>query len=108
MCIGSCIQNDTIGIESHLLYLVNQLPLNIRLIVINLYLRILCTKFRQIILKRNASINGRFTFTQQIYIGAVYYLYPHNRFLFIFAGQRTFIQDAKVEKRNENRRKIEE
>ena len=40
-----------------------------------LYIRILLTESGKVVFKSNTAINGRFAFTQQIYIGAVNNLY---------------------------------
>ncbi len=84
MCVSTRIQNDAIHIKTHLLNLIYQLSLNVGLEIVNLYIRIFLTEFSQIVFKSYATVNGRFTFAQEIYIGAVNNLYPHNTIFYTF------------------------
>jgi hypothetical protein len=51
MGIGSCIQNDAVIREPHLLHFVNQFPLHIALEVLDDYVRISSLQLGQILLK---------------------------------------------------------
>ena len=84
MGVGTRVQNDTVRIETRLLYLVYQLSFDVGLKIVYLYIRILFTEFGKLVFKSNTAINGRFTFSQQIYIGAVNNLYSHNTFFYTF------------------------
>ena len=75
---------DAIRIKTHLLYLVYQLSFDVGLEIVYLYIRILFTESGKVVFKSNTAINGRFAFTQQIYIGAVNNLYSHNTFFYTF------------------------
>ena len=86
--VSTRIQNDAVHIKTHLLNLVYQLSLNVGLEIVNLYIRIFLTEFGKVVLKSNATVNGRFTFAQEIYIGAINNLYPHNTIFYTFAVQR--------------------
>lgn len=48
------------------------------------YLAGLRTESGKVVFKSNTAINGRFAFTQQIYIGTVNNLYSHNTFFYTF------------------------
>jgi hypothetical protein len=84
MGIGPRIQDDAVRIKTHLLYLVYQLSFDVGLEIVYLYIRILLTESGKVVFKSNTAINGRFAFTQQIYIGAVNNLYSHNTFFYTF------------------------
>src|SRR5699024_177675 len=88
MGVSTRIQNDAVHIKTYLLNLVYQLSLNVGLEIVNLYIRIFLTEFGKVVFKSNATVNGRFTFAQEIYIGAVNNLYPHNTIFYTFAVQR--------------------
>ena len=85
MRIGTRIQDNAVRLKTRLLYLVNQLTLNVRLKIVYPHFGILRTKFCQTVVKRDLSVDGRFAFPQQIYVGSVDDLYPHIRFFLIFA-----------------------
>ena len=63
------VQDDAVRIKTHLLYLVYQLSFDVGLEIVYLYIRILLTESGKVVFKSNTAINGRFAFTQQIYIG---------------------------------------
>ena len=83
MCICPRIQNNTICFKTRLLNAVNHFSLNIRLKIVNFYILIRFAEFSQIVFECNTTIYGRFTLAQQINIGAINNLYPHNTILLI-------------------------
>ena len=88
MGVSTRIQNDAVQIKTYLLNLVYQLSLYVGLEIVNLNIRIKVTEFGKVVFKCRATVYGRFTFAQEIYIGAVNNLYPHNTIFYTFAVQR--------------------
>ena len=89
---------DAIRIKTHLLYLVYQLSFDVGLKIVYLYIRILFTESGKVVFKSNTAINGRFAFTQQIYIGAVNNLYSHNTFFYTFVHREHSFKVQRYEK----------
>ena len=83
--VGVCtsIQDDSVVLKAHLVYLVYQLAFDVALIKVQLYIRIRIAQYLQILLKALLAIDLRFSFAQEIEIRAVDDLYSHNISLFL-------------------------
>lgn len=71
--VGVCprIEDDAVKGETHLLHLVNQLPLDIALVVVYLHVGVLCPKLGQILVEGRRTVNARLTGTQQVQIRTI-------------------------------------
>ena len=77
MGISTGIQDDSVVVEAHFVYLVYQFPFHIALVIVQLDVSISAPQVLQIILERCGSIHTRFALAQQIQIGTIDDLYLH-------------------------------
>src|SRR3712207_9204242 len=69
--VSACIQDNSVCFESNPLNAVYHLTLDVRLKIVDFHVSIPFTKLFQVVFKCNASVDGRFTLSQQIYVWAV-------------------------------------
>ncbi len=75
--VGSGVQHDAVGRESHFLHLVYQLALDVALVIVNLHIGKLRRQLWQKLLERAASVDVRLAFAEQIEVWAVNDSYFH-------------------------------
>lgn len=75
VAVASCIEDNPIVRETHLMNLIDQLAFDIALIVVNLHIRESRPQLREEVLKGSTAIDIGFSNPEEVEIGSVYYHY---------------------------------
>ena len=86
VAVASCVEDNPIVCEAHLMNLIDQLAFDIALKVVNLHRRKGGTQFCEVVLKSTMAINIGLANPEKVEIGTVYYHY--------------FFHDAKIRKKD--------
>ena len=71
MGVGTCVEHDAVGLEAHLLQLVDQLTLDVALVIGNLHIGELGAKCGQKLVERRRAVDAWLTRAQQIQVRSV-------------------------------------
>lgn len=71
MCIGTCVEHDTVVCKAHLLHLVDQLTLHIALEILDVHVRIALPQLREVLLEGRRAVDTLFTGSQQVEIRTI-------------------------------------
>lgn len=66
VCVGACIQDDAVEIESYFLHFIDEFALYVALEIGELNVRILRGELSEIVFKRLLSVDFRFTHAQKV------------------------------------------
>lgn len=66
VCVGTCIQDDAVEIESYFLHFIDEFALYVALKIGELNVRILRGELSEIVFKRLLSVDFRFTHAQKV------------------------------------------